>query len=177
MNAVELSNAAEIAYLKLELAEETAKHKLTISQLDWGMEQIADLKRQLAEAIADATSIAETNLHAAAAIDGYRFAAGVLRDEIAELRRQVKEADESRIYVADIADKRNTRICELLEEIIGVRGQRDAAEAREERLREALTGARSWIVNAEKMGGMFAGTRMVSHIDAALGIENKDAAA
>ena len=57
MNAVELSNAAEIAYLKLELAEETAKHKLTISQLDWGMEQIADLKRQLAEAIEERDTV------------------------------------------------------------------------------------------------------------------------
>ena len=43
--------AADIAALKLELAEETAKHKLTISQLDWGMEQIADLRNPPPETI------------------------------------------------------------------------------------------------------------------------------
>ena len=82
MNAVELSNAAEIAYLKLELAEETAKHKLTISQLDWGMEQIADLKRQLAEAEGTEGRLREALKDAIACVEEWSgYASGYFKDK------------------------------------------------------------------------------------------------
>jgi hypothetical protein len=60
---------------------------------------IADLKQQLAEvraerdeAVADARRIAETNLHAQAYIDGQAFAAGVLRVRVETLEQIARDA-------------------------------------------------------------------------------------
>jgi hypothetical protein len=68
-----------------------------LAHIDAQAARIAELEREKAEAIADATSIAETNLHAAAHIEGQAFAAGVLRERIAALEGALKPSAETKI--------------------------------------------------------------------------------